>query len=762
MTQMYDPFFLSDNTTEEDKKKREYYVSNATYNIFSLYKERTSLNKAYDYYSLKRNNESLKGIQEDAGIGVPFEIQFEGFIRTRLQYLIGSFIERPFTHKVTCTNIEALDEVNEQKKFEILSQAIDRINKVNKELLAKQEELKKNQSQELTIDLKAVIDKNVKDIENYMNTTWKSSFEIAANHLIEYFKHKGIKTSFKKLLEHLIISGVCHYRIHIEEIGRDPEIEIIDSRDLFYIKNSDRTFINECNRIVRRSFMTRQEVLNRYGHLLEEDELHWVRTGYGFFNTSNSAYNTQYVDPFWEYGNNDFRSYGHGELASNFGDILEVFHCEWLASDEIEIDDEEMINNLEIPESEDSNPKKIKRFITNRYECTRIGRWIYTKYGKSENILREIENPSKCKLSYNGIALDDFDEPFSLVLATADLQDQYDLIKFKRDMQINSSGIVGDTIVLENIPKHLGATPEERIINHLKNLKNGINLISLSQEGADTGFNNYGAKTGMTLEMQQIQGLNAVLDYYKKSVSEIIGVPDQMLGIIQEREAVANVQMSSIKTTVVTLPLYYTHGLIVKELITDLLNYSKLTYVKGKKGTYLLGDKQSLFTIEPRALNADFGLQVDVGTDSMTNLKLIKDSAMQFVQSQMMEAKTWTRLINAQSVEEAKMIVDNAFEEQKENQVTQLSQQLQEAQKQLEELTKQVKQLDAKKQQLEEKRLQLEEQRLKADIDYNNKVLSQEDKQFDKEVELKNKQIQTEIIQLYDDNKSNDEPINVI
>jgi len=59
-----------------------------------------------------------------------------------------------------------------------------------------------------------------------------------------------------------------------------------------------------------------------------------------------------------------------------------------------------------------------------RHEGVKIGSDIYITRGESENIVRSVNYPSKCRLSVNGMFfLDTNGEPFSLMINTMSLQD---------------------------------------------------------------------------------------------------------------------------------------------------------------------------------------------------------------------------------------------------------------------------------------------------------------------------------------------------
>jgi len=89
--------------------------------------------------------------------------------------------------------------------------------------------------------------------------------------------------------------------------------------------------------------------------------------------------------------------------------------------------------------------KEGDKYIMNRYEGVRIGTNIYIPVGKSENVIRSVDDPSICSLSINGMFYSDRNsDPFSLVLSTANLQDKYDVLNFYKDNLIAESGSKGD------------------------------------------------------------------------------------------------------------------------------------------------------------------------------------------------------------------------------------------------------------------------------------------------------------------------------
>ena len=83
--------------------------------------------------------------------------------------------------------------------------------------------------------------------------------------------------------------------------------------------------------------------------------------------------------------------------------------------------------------------------IMHRYSGVRIGQSIYIIYDKDKDVVRSIDDPTKCTIQLNGIIFENRGvEAYSLVMACAHLQDKYDILHFYRDNIIATSGAAGD------------------------------------------------------------------------------------------------------------------------------------------------------------------------------------------------------------------------------------------------------------------------------------------------------------------------------
>jgi hypothetical protein len=126
----YDPMMVNRIIPEHEKLDDEYLISNVNYTVAVLFTGiRDDLQTAYNYFQCQRDEDDYQALRDNYGVGTPIEMPFVPFIRTRINYLIGSFLERPFDYKITCTDNVSLETIENEKKNEILKRAVDELNK---------------------------------------------------------------------------------------------------------------------------------------------------------------------------------------------------------------------------------------------------------------------------------------------------------------------------------------------------------------------------------------------------------------------------------------------------------------------------------------------------------------------------------------------------------------------------------------------------------------------------------------------------------
>lgn len=736
MRTLYFDLDRSDLIPEEDKLKEEYLILNTEYNINTLVYDKTDLRKAYNYYNGVRDKEQFRGLEEHYGIGNSTCVEFTPLIRRHIDALVGEFLRIHFNPKVTCKDNKTLNKIEREKNIKIATEFV----KIFQSYYA----TNKKRFQELGKIDDTLTQEHINKIISTVNKNFQSLYEVSAQHLITYFlnsKDLDIRNKFKTMLIDLLVAGSCYYKVYFNNIGEDPKLEVLNPLDVFYNKSTNDSFINDANRVVHREYLTRQEILNRYGHQLSEDDKEKlmgknILTGHGeakYYRTAAQTSPNYVVSNTGATLDKERLNYYLNE------DVIAVYHSEWLANNEVEFTEnvEEAYNDMWQVENENKQPKKIKRYRLDRYRCTRIGYDIYTDFGKDETVIRSVDKPYECKLSINGVSYSDRNgRPYSLILATAALQDKYDILHFHRDSLIANSGVKGDFVDVSIIPTFLGKKLPERITKWKKYKKAGMALIDPSQEGTANLNTIYGGYDD-TIPGNAIEAINFTIQSIQETASEITGVSRQMLGNIEQRDAVSNVKVGINQSSIITKQFFFLIELMVKHSLTDMLDYAKISYKKGKKGSYILGNRRKFFTVKPKHFSfTDYDIHISNGENEYRDAETIKQLAVELARSGQVDVDAILELFTTESLTEMKEgFVEKAQEakgkmiQEYQAQLEQLQTQLQKYEGEIKKLSKQANDLEAKKVSIDDfeakSKAELEARKLDIEEEFNKAKLEE-------------------------------------
>lgn len=340
---------------------------------------------------------------------------------------------------------------------------------------------------------------------------------------------------------------------------------------------------------------------------------------------------------------------------------------------------------------------------------------------------------------------------------------KYDILHFYRDNLIASSGTKGDWLDVSMLPTFLGEDLTERIQKFIAYKKQlGVAIIDTSQEGR--AFNNNTTFAGYddTLQAGLMQAFDYAIQSIENTCSSITGVSRERLANgIEQRDAVSNVEVGVKMSAIVTKQYSQILDVLVKEILTDCLNMAKIVYKDGMKGVLTLGDKaQKLFTALPQYFTlTDFDIHVNDSSELLKDIEMIKQFTQSLIQAGIINAETAVEAVDAKSLTELKTSVKTSIKKQKEEQgmVQQLQQQLQQAQQQLQEMQKALQQAQQQANQVDQAKMQHEQQIAQANLEVEW-FKAKADKQYkEKTIESKEKHIDAEVAQLYDNNPYNNE-----
>lgn len=724
---------------------RESLVSKTDLAINELVYDKTKLKKAYNYYNCKRDAEQFRYLEENFGIGQPTAVEFIPLIRKHVDALVGEYLDVPILPKVSCKDKKTINNIFREKQLKIASECFNLL----------QNNLKNNllrilgSKDMIDLNIQEQLDRLVEDI----NENFISEYEIAAQNVVEYLiqsRNIDLINKLRQLFIDLLVTGYTFYKVYPTD--KNIQIECLNPLNVFPDLNYDSPYINESHRIVVRKYLTRNQVLSKYGKELSKQDIAKIKELWeDHLETSGSYYVRSVIGAAGTPATDGIRAgeeitpgYPEQHWYRFDNSVIPVYEVEWIETD--------------------------NKFIEQRYSTVRIGEEIYILRGLDDKVIRTQDYPEKATLSVNGIWFNNRGaEPYSMVINCMVLQDKYDITTFYRDKLLANSGSVGDWVNMPTIPTFLGDKMEERIMKWLAYKKEGIGLIDTSQEGQlntgqaplNTAFNGFDD----TIKAQAIQAIQLVLDSIEQTASSITGVFRERLNGIQQRDAVTNVQTGINNSFIVTKQWHFQMDLITREILLDSLNCAKIVYKNGLTGTIVLGNKlQKIFTALPKYFTiTDYDIHIITSAEIVKEIEQIKALVPEFIKGGIVTPDIIVDIMTSKSLTDAKSIVKHAIKKQKEenNQIQKLTQQLEESQNQLQQMQQELQKSQQKLEQLNAQKLQIEQQKIQLQYQIEDFKAKTDRTYKESQAENDTKRTQIEYMQLYDGNPYNDEVKNI-
>ena len=746
---------MEDNTTNifaelipEKNKEDEKYIQRKTDQIISaLVYDKDHLRKAYNYYNGVMDKDQYRYIEENYGIGSPTSVQFIPLIRRHVDALVGRHLQTKVKPKVTCKDSKTLTNIFREKQLKINEEVHKRyMDQLNNNLMYAFMDESEKKNKQPPVDKATELE--IQKLRDDIDKNFISEYELSVQNVLTFIdqnKHVDLYNKKKILYLDLLIAGQCYYRTTLKRKGETPEIEILNPMDVFYEKNANSPYVKNSTRAVVRKYMNKQQIITKYGHLLSKEELEKLDSRL----ETTTDYNSNIV----------YVRTSEGSLVSNLGvttvDSLQDSDKTNLFNNYYAVYEVEWISNNKY-----KNDKGEDCFRADRYEAVRIGNDIYIELGKSENTIRSAEHPDECCLSINGIAYSDRNgAPYSLVLATASLQDKYNLLFYYRDALIASSGIKGDFLDVSRLPEWLGKTPQERILKyHAYKKKVGIALIDTNQPG-DGQLNTIYHGYDDTVDGNAINAIQQAIMQIEETCSSITGVYREQLGGIEQRDAVTNVQVGINQSTIVTKQYHQMMDNITTEILIDMVNMCKIAYSEGMIGSVILGDKlQKVFSIDPLYFSfTDYDIHIADSGDIIQQMTEIKQISYELIKSGQVDIDVVFEAITAESLGEMKSDILKAYKKRREenNQLEQATQAVQQYENQIKQLQDELNKTKNDFDQYKAKEIELKATKIQRDYEIAKEANSIKSSTDSKKMENDAKKVELEMAQLFDQNPYN-------
>lgn len=638
---------------------------------------------------------------------IPDRIQHYPIMNSKLNVLRGEESKRVFDYRVVITNPNAISEIEENKKAEIMQRLQQMISDTS-------------QSEE---EFSAELDK----LNEYMTYEWQDMKEIRANALLShYVKELNIPLILNKGFMDAMTVAEEIYMCDI--VGGEPVIERLDPLKVRVFRSGYSDRIEDADVIVYEDYWSPGRIIDTYYDSLTAEDMKYIENlpndpsegsenGFEddprleFVPTSGVIGDDEIMNPNQLFANNFDSTLMPYDSAGNIR-VIKVFwksrrkvkkvksYNPQTGEEEFNFYPETYVIKEELGEEEEI------LWINEAWEGTKIGEKIYVNMRPRLVQYNRLSNPSRCHFGIVGSIYNlNQSKPFSLVDMMKPYNYLYDAVhdRLNKLLAKNWGKII--TLDLSKVPAGWSI---DKWMYYAK--VNNIAVVDSFKEG------NIGAATGklagalnnansgvIDAELgNSIQQNINLLEFIKLEMADVAGISKQREGQISNRETVGGVERATLQSSHITEWLFITHDDVKRRALECFLETAKIA-LKGrsKKFQYILSDNSMrVMDIDgDEFAECDYGLVVD-NSNAIQELQQKMDMLAQAaLQNQTLNFSTIMKLYNSSSLAEKQRMVEKNEQE--------LIQRQQEAQQQQLQLEQQKAQAEA---QAKEADMQLKDQ----------------------------------------------------
>lgn len=682
------------------RKKHLDWADSKTFFNYSLVRKSVIHKKInYDLLNGKLHMSDLELIlnPENLQAGfIPERIQHYPIMNSKLNVLRGEESKRVFDFKVVVTNPNAITEIENNKKQELLQKL--------QEWVANTAQSEEEANQEL------------ERINDYYTYEWQDMREIRANALLNhYIKEYNMPLMFNQGFMDAMANGEEIYQCDI--VGGEPIIMRLNPLKVRIFKSGYSNKIEDADMIIYEDYWSPGRVIDTFYDVLTKKDLEYIEKlpdhvgqaaidsmdnideRYGFVNNHmiGDEISTEgfFWDPLGGYDgvNNSLLPY---DVAGN----LRVLRVYWKSRRRIKkvksYDPEtgEEVYNF-YPENyilnKDAGEEEQIFYINEAWEGTKIGTDIYVNMKPRVVQYNRLSNPSRCHFGIVGSIYNLNDNrPFSLVDMMKPYNYLYDVIHDRLNKLIARNW---GSLVRLDFAKKPRDWDVEKWLYYAKTMGLAVeDSFNEGSIGAATGklagaLNN--ASTGVITasDGNQIQQYINLLEFIKMEMAEVAGITKQREGQVSNRETVGGVERSMLQSSHITEWLFVVHEDVKKRALECFLETAKIALRgRSKKFQYILSDNSMrVMDIDgDEFAEADYGLVVDNSNGVQELNQKLDTLAQAALQNQTLHFSTIMKLFSSSSLAEKQRLVEKDERDIQERQAQAQQQQAQIQQQEIE------------------------------------------------------------------------------
>lgn len=568
---------------------------------------------------------------------MPARIRNYNIIKPVVDLLIGEKARRPSSYTVVNTSPDAVSAQQEAYRKTVKDYL--------KQLLVNIANEQGQQTGQESYDTSKIEEQ----IRNF-NSSYKDALAIEGQNALEYLIYNlDTRDQFLTAFFDFLVTGIA---ITFKNVTHnDIEYFIVSPDDFDCDKSSGITYIQDGSWCARRELLTVNDILDRFYDELTEADIDELENEFSSFGSDWLMFNLT------------------GENQDKPKRALPVYHVAFKTFVQIgfvEVSDEMGgVSLIEVDDTFKPADGQIVHWywVNEVWEGYRIGDKKYLGIGPIAGQRSSIDNPSKCKLPYNGRVYSDRKAaPISIVSLGLPYQILYNIFHYRLELSIAKNKDKIMLMEMNTIPKRHG-WDEEKFMYHAD--ANGYAFVdsTATAGGKDVNFNQW---TVLDMSLGQYISAQFELLYAIKSEWEqLVGITPQRLGNIQTSAGKATTERAVFQSAVISEELYRRFEALEQSDLQGLLDLSQIAWIDGKKAVYMNSEgKSALLNINPETYPyAELGIFAWYSAEERDKLETLRQYALGFAQNGS-SPSTIAEILDAKNFSKIKTLLKEVEEKQ--------------------------------------------------------------------------------------------------
>lgn len=536
---------------------------------------------------------------EDKFSKYPGNLRNFDIITPIIERYLGEYIKQSQNFQVVCVN----PDVTNRKKEEL--------NKTLKQVLSQQYMNVLNElGMDTGVESKEV--PNANDVKNEHDKNYNDTRSIIGQQAVNVLTNElEYESNYVEGWFHFIVSNcVVTYR----DIVKDNIYkEVIHPLEYYRVSNGNR-FIEDDDMGVRVFRLTIPQIIDIFTNRLKEKDLTYLedillncKDEYGYkidpeilrirnggnIEAINEYANLSGSSAYW-FGNNDMTIDVYHVVYKTQRMVKVLKYYDFVLNKELEME----VNEHYKLNKENGDISISIEWRNQVYEGYRFGKDIDNIYIHAKPLLvqrNDLNNESICKLPYNGITgIVNFDGIPSIVKRLLPYQVLHNIMHLLRERAV--AKYKGEILIL---PKELlGSDDIDQEEAIYRMAADGVLYVSTDITNFQSAIN--GAKSVTVGDFNYIKAITELIAMNKQDAWELVNMNDQRFGNIATSAGKGTTQEAVFRVIIGSVPMFNAYNkFLERDMLAD-LDYSKMAWINGKKGSYINSDeKVAFFEVNP-------------------------------------------------------------------------------------------------------------------------------------------------------------------